>query len=57
MHFLLNCVNKYMPMLVSLSRSLNVNYVFQAGKRRAEKRHKFMEEFVKEFYDEWNGLS
>ncbi|KAK7404347.1 hypothetical protein VNO78_05167 [Psophocarpus tetragonolobus] len=29
----------------------------KAGKRMAEKRHKFMEEFVKEFYDEWNGLS
>ncbi|RDX81369.1 ypgQ [Mucuna pruriens] len=28
----------------------------KAGKRRAERRHKFMEEFVKEFYDEWNGL-
>ncbi|XP_027191753.1 uncharacterized protein [Cicer arietinum] len=28
----------------------------KAGQRRAEKRHKFMEEFVKEFYDEWNGL-
>ncbi|KAL5073157.1 hypothetical protein RYX36_012141 [Vicia faba] len=27
----------------------------KAGKRRAEIRHKFMEEFVKEFYDEWNG--
>ncbi|WJX43257.1 hypothetical protein P8452_30386 [Trifolium repens] len=27
----------------------------KAGKRRAERRHKFMEEFVKEFYDEWNG--
>ncbi|KAK7264125.1 hypothetical protein RJT34_31729 [Clitoria ternatea] len=29
----------------------------KAGQRRAEKRHKFMEEFVKEFYDEWNGLN
>ncbi|KAF1899585.1 hypothetical protein Lal_00019713 [Lupinus albus] len=29
----------------------------KAGQRRAERRHKFMEEFVKEFYDEWNGLS
>ncbi|KAL1324445.1 hypothetical protein HN51_034608 [Arachis hypogaea] len=29
----------------------------KAGKRRAERRHKFMEEFVKEFYDEWNGVS
>ncbi|KAI4328643.1 hypothetical protein L6164_020979 [Bauhinia variegata] len=27
----------------------------EAGKRRAEKRHQFMEEFLKEFYDEWNG--
>uniref|UniRef100_A0A0E0M902 HD domain-containing protein n=1 Tax=Oryza punctata TaxID=4537 RepID=A0A0E0M902_ORYPU len=25
----------------------------EAGKRRAEKRHKFMEDFVAEFYEEW----
>jgi uncharacterized protein len=28
---------------------------YQAGKRRAEKRHKFMEEYLKEFYEEWDG--
>ncbi|KAL7180884.1 hypothetical protein ACSBR1_039861 [Camellia fascicularis] len=27
----------------------------KAGQRRAEKRHKFMEDFLKEFYDEWDG--
>ncbi|KAH7569821.1 hypothetical protein JRO89_XS05G0004100 [Xanthoceras sorbifolium] len=27
----------------------------EAGRRRAEKRHKFMEEFLKEFYEEWDG--
>ncbi|KAJ0674642.1 hypothetical protein HanOQP8_Chr12g0443101 [Helianthus annuus] len=27
----------------------------KAGKARAEKRHKFMEEFLKEFYLEWSG--
>ncbi|EER94051.1 hypothetical protein BDA96_01G227900 [Sorghum bicolor] len=27
----------------------------EAGKRRAEKRHRFMEDFVAEFYEEWSG--
>ncbi|XP_060193922.1 uncharacterized protein LOC132623207 [Lycium barbarum] len=27
----------------------------EAGKERAEKRHKFMEDFLKEFYEEWDG--
>uniref|UniRef100_A0A452YHA8 HD domain-containing protein n=1 Tax=Aegilops tauschii subsp. strangulata TaxID=200361 RepID=A0A452YHA8_AEGTS len=27
----------------------------EAGKKRAEKRHKFMENFVAEFYEEWSG--
>ncbi|EEC67204.1 hypothetical protein OsI_34089 [Oryza sativa Indica Group] len=27
----------------------------EAGKKRAEKRHKFMEDFVAEFYEEWSG--
>ncbi|GAA0145122.1 hydrolase [Lithospermum erythrorhizon] len=27
----------------------------EAGKRRAEKRHKFMEDFLREFYEEWDG--
>ncbi|CAH9140048.1 unnamed protein product [Cuscuta epithymum] len=27
----------------------------QAGKRRAERRHKVMEDFLKEFYEEWDG--
>ncbi|KAK8966360.1 hypothetical protein KSP40_PGU005833 [Platanthera guangdongensis] len=27
----------------------------EAGRRRAEKRHKFMEVFVEEFYEEWSG--
>uniref|UniRef100_A0A7N0RDN1 HD/PDEase domain-containing protein n=1 Tax=Kalanchoe fedtschenkoi TaxID=63787 RepID=A0A7N0RDN1_KALFE len=26
-----------------------------AGKRRAEKRHKFMEDYLTEFYEEWDG--
>lgn len=35
--------------------SQRFGHEFQAGQRRAEKRHKFMEEFLKEFYDEWDG--
>ncbi|XP_015902134.2 uncharacterized protein LOC107435099 [Ziziphus jujuba] len=27
----------------------------EAGRSRAERRHKFMEEFLKEFYKEWDG--
>ncbi|GMN36263.1 hypothetical protein TIFTF001_005886 [Ficus carica] len=27
----------------------------KAGRSRAERRHKFMEEFLKEFYEEWEG--
>ncbi|KAL5224687.1 hypothetical protein ABZP36_011326 [Zizania latifolia] len=27
----------------------------EAGKKRAEKRHKLMEDFVAEFYEEWSG--
>lgn len=27
----------------------------KAGKRRAEKRHKFMKDYVNEFYEEWSG--
>ncbi|XP_066379048.1 uncharacterized protein [Miscanthus floridulus] len=27
----------------------------EAGRRRAEKRHKFMEDYVAEFYEEWSG--
>ncbi|ONK56509.1 uncharacterized protein A4U43_C10F9540 [Asparagus officinalis] len=27
----------------------------EAGRRRAEKRHRFMQDFVAEFYEEWNG--
>ncbi|CAL1374871.1 unnamed protein product [Linum trigynum] len=27
----------------------------EAGKRRAEKRHKFMEEYLNQFYEEWDG--
>jgi len=39
--------------MVQLYKSM-FHYI-QAGQKRAERRHKFMEEFLKEFYEEWDG--
>lgn len=40
-----------LTMLLSLRTDGNL----QAGLMRAEKRHEFMEEFLKQFYAEWDG--
>ncbi|KAA8528921.1 hypothetical protein F0562_033591 [Nyssa sinensis] len=44
-------VNHFHEKLLKLKNLMKT----KAGQRRAEKRHKFMEEFLKEFYEEWDG--
>ncbi|GFP88948.1 uncharacterized protein ypgq [Phtheirospermum japonicum] len=44
-------VNHFHEKLLKLKELMKT----EAGKRRAERRHKFMEEFLEEFYEEWDG--
>ncbi|KAB2047690.1 hypothetical protein ES319_A13G064900v1 [Gossypium barbadense] len=44
-------VNHFHEKLLKLKDSMKT----KAGLRRAEKRHKVMEEFLKQFYAEWDG--
>lgn len=44
-------VNHFHEKLIKLKDLMKT----EAGQRRAEKRHKFMEEFLMEFYEEWDG--
>ncbi|CAN1325488.1 Uncharacterized protein YpgQ [Linum perenne] len=44
-------INHFHEKLVKLKDLMKT----EAGKKRAEQRHKFMNEYLKQFYDEWDG--
>ncbi|KAK2984492.1 hypothetical protein RJ640_002724 [Escallonia rubra] len=48
-----NTINHFHEKLLKLKGLMKT----KAGQRRAERRHKFMEDFLKEFYEEWDGTA
>ncbi|MGA9327127.1 MAG: phosphohydrolase, partial [Salegentibacter sp.] len=46
-------INHFYEKLLLLKNRMNT----ETGRHMAEERHKFMEDYLEQFYQEWEGLS
>ena len=46
-------LNHFYEKLLLLKNTMNTS----TGKKIAEQRHQFMEQYLEQFYSEWNGLN